>query len=210
MTTDEKFYVDTDHPLALESLDYLQPRGSLLDNSINLNFNRKLYELYPGQKLSVLDLGCSGGGMVRSFIEQGHIAVGLDGSDAGKILQDREWPVIPDNLFNCDITKPFVVHTGDHTPYKFDVVTSWEVLEHIKEDDLDTVLRQIKAHLKPRGLFIGSVTNIRYYHHVTIKTLEWWLEKIHRNGFVRMGRLEEHFRNNWVHAPQFRFVFRAT
>ena len=182
LETEIKFAVETEHPLALESLDYLTPRGAVLDNSINLNFNKKLYELFPGKQISVLDLGCSGGGMVRSFIEQGHIAVGLEGSDAGKILQDREWPVIPYNLFNCDIAKPFVVHTGDKRPYKFDVVTMWEVLEHIREGELDEVFKNIKRHIKVGGYFIGGVSNYRYYHHVTIKTFEWWVDKIHFAG----------------------------
>ena len=36
-----KFYLDTDHPVALDSLDQVYPMGTRTDNTINLKFNKK-------------------------------------------------------------------------------------------------------------------------------------------------------------------------
>lgn len=74
--------LETDHPVAISSNDTKYPRGSKNDNSIVPRFNHKLYQFLGVQtRLRVLDLGCAGGGFVRSLIDDGHLAVGLDGSD---------------------------------------------------------------------------------------------------------------------------------
>jgi len=53
----------TDHRLALDSRDHLVPWGTARDNSRNERFNAKLVSLIPNARLTLLDLGCSGGGL---------------------------------------------------------------------------------------------------------------------------------------------------
>ena len=55
----------TDHPVAYTSPDYIMPWGTKRDNSVNPRFNQKLYNLFDGKFLKVLDLGCSGGGRFK-------------------------------------------------------------------------------------------------------------------------------------------------
>jgi len=55
------------------------------------------------------------------------------------------------NLFTCDITKPFEVVQGSQ-PVRFDLITAWEVLEHIGPDALDQVFRNISG-ICDRGIF---------------------------------------------------------
>src|SRR3990167_2627697 len=98
--------VETDYPVALDSPDHLEPWGTKQDNSVNKRFNKKLIKLF-GHTPNVLDLGCAGGGFVRSIIKQGGLAVGIEGSDYSKKIKRAEWAKIPDNLFTADITKPF-------------------------------------------------------------------------------------------------------
>lgn len=184
------------------------------DNSTNPNFNRILYKLYAKDKPSVLDLGCAGGGMVRTLIDDGCIAVGLEGSDYNLKHQKHEWIAIPDNLFTCDISRLFTLHSGDHKPYKFDVVTAWEFIEHIAEDRLQFMLENIRKHIKTNGLVIGSTNDQPSVfdgveHHLTKKPISWWIELFERFGFKRRPDLEYQFRiaAAWVRQVRDNFVF---
>lgn len=177
--------VVTEYPVAVSSDDHQHPRGAQYDNSRNPRFNRALYEtLGCREQIAVMDLGCSGGGLVRSFLEDGHIAVGLEGSDVAQRTRSGEWGAIPHQLFTCDITKPFGVTDEHGRPFQFDAVTAWEVLEHIPELALDGLLANIRRHLKPGGYFIGSVDMLpdgnpltgAVYHH-TLQPKTWWLEQ---------------------------------
>ncbi len=186
------FRLLTDDPVAVESDDHKQPRGSLYDNHKNNKFNEKLYGYFQGIKnLQCLDLGCAGGGFVHSFIRDGHTALGLEGSDISKRLGTGEWGVIPHHLFTCDITKPFTIQSVDGQTADFHCITAWEVLEHIPERELDTLIENIVRHLKPDGIFVGSVNFLPdgdpltgAVYHVTLHDKEWWLEKFHIHNLV--------------------------
>ena len=182
------FELRTEHPVALNADDHTHPRGSIQDNSRNPRFNHKLYALLEFRDdISLLDLGCAGGGLVRSFLEDGYVAIGLEGSDVSKKARSGEWDTIPYHLFTCDITKPFQIYIRNRMPVMFDVVTAWEVFEHIREDDLGPLIENILRHLKPRGYLICSIDMLpdgnplsgTVYHH-TLHSKEWW-EKILRN-----------------------------
>lgn len=176
-----------------------------MDNTTNLDFNKKIYDLYPDEIISILDLGCSGGGMVKTFADDGHIAIGLEGSDYSLIHKRAAWLTNPDNLFTCDISRPFILHTGNNKPYKFDVITAWEFLEHIYESRLSTLFMNINNHLKPDGMFIGSTTNSDpsangVHHHVTRRKLDWWTERFEENDLHRDKKLEDYLGNTWVRS----------
>jgi len=94
--------------VAYESLDHIYPWGTKQDNSKNLSFNNALYELIPIKELSVLDIGCSGGGFVKTLLDAGVLAVGIEGSDYSKIRGRAEWATIPGHLFTADVTAPFL------------------------------------------------------------------------------------------------------
>lgn len=189
------FRVETNKPVAVDSSDHQWPRGTLYDNSKNRNFNLKSYYLFRHQpNLRVMDLGCSGGGMVRSFLEDGHTAIGLEGSDVSKKLRSAEWDTCPLHLFTCDITSPFKVkRTANDTQEQFDLITSWEVLEHIPENRVDMLIENIAEHLRKGGVFVGSVAtfldfdpNTGANYHVTLKPKEWWLERFARKGLTEV------------------------
>jgi SAM-dependent methyltransferase len=68
---------------------------------------------------------------------------------------------------------------------KFDIVCSFEVLEHIREDRLDNLLATISTHLAPRSLFIGTAATTDYTDvHVTVRPRSWWLERFQTHGMV--------------------------
>jgi 2-polyprenyl-3-methyl-5-hydroxy-6-metoxy-1,4-benzoquinol methylase len=156
--------VKTEHPVAYKSPDHLIPRGTKADNSTNKKFVTHMAKLLtrerPGGEHGLLDLGCSGGQLVKDFAERGWMAVGLEGSDYSLKHRRANWPALGGkNLFTCDITKPFEVQThGRHA--KFDLITLWEVLEHIAENDLPQLFRNILEHMEKGGYLIASTTSV--------------------------------------------------
>jgi 2-polyprenyl-3-methyl-5-hydroxy-6-metoxy-1,4-benzoquinol methylase len=184
--------LETDHPVAISSNDTKFPRGSKNDNSIALRFNHKLYGfLGKGEHLRILDLGCAGGGFVRSLIDDGHFAVGLEGSDYPFLNQVAEWSTISMHLFTCDILKPFrLLDRTTNEPLEFDAITAWEVMEHIPEAELPALFESLDRHLAPGGYLIFSIATFLDWDprtgcvwHVTVKPRSWWEERFASLGF---------------------------
>ena len=193
----------TDHPVAYDSPDHTTPRGTINDNSFNRVFNDKLVAAM-GDGIRVLDIGCSGGGFVKSLVDAGVEAYGIEGSDHSRRTKRAEWATIPERLFTADITRPFLlVGLADDEPRQFDVITAWEVLEHIAEPDLAGVFANIRAHLRPTGRLIVSISpNDDIFEgvnlHQTVRPFEWWVATIHSFGWNHMPRMVQWFSPDWV------------
>lgn len=208
-----RFYLNTDHPVAIHSRDHTHPHGTVNDNSRNKAFNEKLYKLYAGRHINLIDLGCSGGGFVHDCLLAGHTAVGLEGSDFSYLSKRAEWGVIPDNLFTCDITKPFTLFeqiqsinddgSADYVlkGFEADVITGWELLEHIQEEDLKPMLNNCLKHLKPDGRMIFSISKNPEFWHVCVHDEQWWYDKFKTFGLHNRQDLVEYFQNDWVRGP---------
>ena len=187
------FRLVTDKPIALDSDDHTWPRGALHDNSSNYNFNLKLYDHFRQRAdLRVLDLGCSGGGFVRSVLEDGFLGLGVEGSDISRRLRTGEWGNIPHHLFNCDITSAFTLQSNSQ-PLTFHCITAWEVLEHIPREKLPVLLENIRRHLALDGIFVASVDQSAdgnpltgAVYHVTLENKTWWLAQFAQAGFLEV------------------------
>ncbi len=203
--------IKTDKPIAFDSPDHLYPYGTARDNSVNLKFNKKLFRLFPPFQIKVLDLGCAGGGFVKSILDQGGFAVGIEGSDYSKKMKRAEWVTIPEYLFTADITEPFQLYSvedsGKERPLKFNVVTAWEFMEHIREDKIKDVLENISRHLSPGGIVILSVCMAPdvlggplgdLSLHQTVKNKRWWLGKFLQLGFKSQVIAGGYFGGRWV------------
>ncbi|WP_195282967.1 class I SAM-dependent methyltransferase [Harryflintia acetispora] len=182
----------TDAPLAYESLDYLYPHGTIRDNTRYPRFVTKCEELLGRKEnLAFLDLGCSGGGMVLEALLRGHISMGLEGSDSSLKEQRAEWRLLGDRLQTCDITKPFRLETEHGNLQLFNIITAWEVMEHIAESDLHQLFQNIQNHLDEDGYFIASIacwddidpkSGINW--HVTLHPYVWWKKRFEEAGFM--------------------------
>lgn len=181
----------TDYPVAYDSPDYIHPIGTLNDHTRCPRFIKACERLFPHKKrLSFLDLGCSAGGIVWDAVLGGHIGIGLEGSNISLLQQRAEWRLLPDNLFTCDISKPFALVDEHNKPWQFDVVSAWEVLEHLTEDGLHMLFKNLTQIMKPESFFFcsvslidGGTTDDGLPLHQTIQPYEWWKEFIYNNGF---------------------------
>jgi len=194
--TDPLYAVETDHALAVKSADHNWPRGTVLDNSSNRNFNLKLYALFNYRSdLRVLDLGCAGGGFVKSILEDGFTAVGLEGSDWSRKLRSGEWDTCPHHLLTCDITSRFQVRMCSGEALRFHCITAWEVLEHIPSERLPALIENVRRHLTADGIFVASVDTAAdsnpitgAVYHVTLQPKRWWLKQFERAGLIEFDR----------------------
>lgn len=178
-----RFYTDHLHPLY--SLDYTNPKGGARDNTGNNGFVDQVERTHNG-KINFLDLGCAGAAIVEEMHNRGHNSFGIDGSDSQKKEGRNSWGRIPEKLFNADITEPF--HFMDEETsqqVKFDVITAWDVMEHLYEDKLLGFCDNLKNNLKPGGYFVCGIADFEDQgYHVTLHNKEWWIDMFDKNGIA--------------------------
>lgn len=205
----------TGHPVATDTVDHRFPHGTARDNTRAPWFVARCERALGPGPLTVLDLGCAGGGLVFDFTLRGHRAVGLEGSDFSEQRLRAEWRLLGDRLFTCDVTRPFeLIDTsgGGTAPMRFRLITAWDVMEHFHPDRIDAVLDNVLRHLAPDGLFAGSIstrparsapdgTN----YHGTIRPREWWVRAFGDRGlrFDDTGPFDHvHFVRGNASCPQ--------
>lgn len=150
------FTVTTDHPIAHESFDHIYPCGTMYDNNTSFGFIIESENMFS-KPIHMMDLGCSGGQLVADFAKRGHLAIGIEGSDFSIVHERANWPALHNvNLFTADITKPFEVKY-DGEPFKCNIITAWEVIEHIEPEDLSKVFNNMLNHLKDDGFIVMSI-----------------------------------------------------
>lgn len=201
------FSLRTHHPIACDSIDHLQPRGTKNDNSTSADFNRRLFSLFLASAPRVLDLGCAGGGFAQSIWNDGGTAVGVDGSDYSKRRARAAWAE-SDYLFTADLGRPFLVQSPANIGEvaHFDAVTAWEVLEHLDEEALEAMMVNVHAHTYAGSLFIASISSAPdlfdgYDYHATVQPPEWWERFICTRGWILRPDLVRHFDPSWVRGP---------
>lgn len=195
----------TDHPLASGSFDYIEPWGTK-ENNVNLAFNDKLYHLCNWKPLKILDVGCAAGGFVAQCIQDGHHAIGIDGSDFNiKNPTNGCWYEHPHNFFTCDVSKPFQLQDENGNAPNFNVVTCWETLEHLDENGVDTLLATINQYSNQNTLFIGTIAcHFDKEYHQIIEQPGWWFSKLREFNWIYNQGLVEYFNCDWIrrkHKP---------
>lgn len=187
------FNLETEHPIAEQSADHLLPNSTVEGTNLCLPFVQMCIDKL-GNDMKFLDIGTGAGGLVAGFLSQGISAMGLDGTDYNKNNAFGYWPIIPDNLKTCDVTHPFKIFdsTTNENKCQFNIITMWEVLEHIDQLDLPQLFQNIVDHLFDNGFFIASVSLIEHYDdngtnwHPTLMPKQWWEEQLMREGLASL------------------------
>jgi SAM-dependent methyltransferase len=199
--------IETRKPVAYDSPDHLHPSGTALNNTTHRRFNGKLLAYIPPNKVKLLDIGCAGGGLVKSILDAGGFAVGIEGSDYSQKIGRAEWATIPDHLFTADATEPFALfeesHAGERLPLLFNVITAWEFFEHIAEPQLDGVVANILRHLAPGGIVLASIATYPivldgFTLHQTVHEKPWWVAQFARLGLNQSAEVERYFHYDWL------------
>lgn len=200
-----KIKVLTDHPIAYESFDHIEPKGTMNDYNKNSAYTNELFEKF-GPELKYLDLGCAGAGFVEDIEALGALGVGIDGSDYSLRHKRAAWAddKIPHRLFTADITQPFTIideETGERV--LFDVISAFDVLEHIYAEDLPQLLKNVTDHLRPSGYFLAGIATFPDEgYHVTLAGEDWWADTFLNNGFKESDWVINNFGRvtsiNWV------------
>ncbi|MBF8263315.1 MAG: hypothetical protein HW387_980 [Parachlamydiales bacterium] len=87
----------------------------------------------------------------------------------------------PNNYFVCDLGRNFKLLKSCEVVL-FDVIMSWECFEHIKTDDVDVLLRNIKNHSKTDTIYYFCIGFTECPVHRTVKSRKWWLDKFKQFG----------------------------
>lgn len=196
--------VETDFPIA-DCNDSLFPHGAKNDNNTSVELIQEIRGYFKSVP-SILDLGCAGGQFIVDCLNTDlcYWAVGLDGSDYNIKIKHPNWKLYGgENLFTCDISRPFNIvndydtdcNSSSENPLKFDLISAWEVIEHIKFNSLKIFFDNIYKHLKLGGIFIGSISTVPdvvngiSYHH-TVFSEDYWktvLLKSRPDGLLNHG-----------------------
>lgn len=188
--------LEASRQVADDSPDHYAPRGTANDNTRHLRFVRRCELYYP--EIRHLDVGCAGGGLVWDFAIRGHLSVGIEGSDFSLRSVRAEWRTIPDRLFTADITRSFALYDHAGSRVLFNVITAWELFEHIPTDLVGATIQNLVANLSGDGTIVCSIATFvdkddttGVIYHQTVKERDWWVDEFSRHGLVPIESLFE-------------------
>lgn len=144
---------------------------------------------------TLLEVACAKGFFVRAARQRGYEAVGIDLS---RWAVDHPAPGVAEFIRQGDAMElPWPMQS-------FDVVCSWEFLEHVPEPLLEWVLAEQVRVLRSGGLWVARIGTLeseedRSQHlsdhtHVTNYPSSWWRDWLERGStFSRAPEVEEAF-----------------
>ena len=153
-----------------------------------------------------LDIGC-GVGFVLNYLAGPNFDLNVFGVDISDIAiqqaqtRMQQIPGGPKQVCVLDSQKlPFEDHF-------FSLITCFDVLEHLDEQDIDTTISEILRALRPGGVFLGSVScrksGVDDLHgdnlHRTVKSPDWWINRFGPDNAQYDGKRQQ--LTLWKHLP---------
>ena len=124
---------------------------------------------------SVIDVGCGIGTFLHVFKQNGiSDYLGVDGDWVDKEMLSR--------YIELDKFKVTDLENGVDIDRKFDLVICLEVVEHLKEDSADKIVKDLTS-LSDVILFSAAIPGQGGQNHINEQWLEYWLEKFKKHGY---------------------------
>lgn len=154
------------------------------DHDVSQNIEAFLAGMAVSPPLTILDFGCGPGRDLKTFVEMGHIAVGLEGAPSfARMARDYS---------GCEVWEQDFVNLKLPQRY-FDGVYANAALFHVPTQALPRVLLELKATLKPGGVLFSSNPrgkNEEGWHqgrYGVFHDLEAWREFMTNVGFFEVA-----------------------
>ncbi len=148
---------------------------------------------------SVLDFGCAKGYLVKALRSLGRAAWGCDISEYALSQADRD-------------TEMFLFH-ADELWAHYDLIICKDVLEHVAENELRPLLRELRSHTYKIFVAVPLGNNGKYtipemeldVTHRIRRPLWWWAGELEAAGFPRVkSSFSMHgIKENWTRKYQF-------
>lgn len=133
---------------------------------------------------SLLDVGCGWNEYVREFKKENPTirAIGSDFACPGADVRA------------CLTALPF-------QDKEFDVLTAFDVLEHLRPEQVDTVLLQMNRVSSRFILSISYVDSVNRWKgqtlHPTVRSEEWWMRKLMKAGAIAVSKWGNYITGTW-------------
>jgi ubiquinone/menaquinone biosynthesis C-methylase UbiE len=136
--------------------------------------------LRKGSSLKMLDVGCGEGYYVRDAIEEGIDAYGIDIST---YALENALAEVKDRITSGSITEiPFADE-------EFDIMTAFDVIEHIHPKDTLNAVAEIRRVLKPDGIVIITTPSSNFgdwvsdLTHINVRPPKFWKIILEEHNF---------------------------
>ncbi len=154
------------------------------NHDVSQNVAALLQYIEAGPPYVILDFGCGPGRDLKTFVELGHTAIGLEGA-AQLVAMAREHS-------GCEVWQQDFLRL-DLPREKFDGIFANAALFHVPSRELPRVLRELHATLKPGGVLFSSNPHghndegWNRGRYGTYYDLETWRRHLMAAGFVELA-----------------------
>lgn len=137
---------------------------------------------------SHLDVGCGGGALVRAMLALGYDSMGVEGSE-------HAVDIMPDSIILGDLRDP-----SFSLDREFDIVTCFDVAEHIDHEHSSTLCDFFDTHVRARGVLIFGAAGEGQdgLGHVNCQHPCYWINLL-KHGF-RLNAWESELIRNAIKA----------
>jgi SAM-dependent methyltransferase len=153
------------------------------DHDVSQNVDALLEHIEGKPPFTILDFGCGPGRDLKTFVDRGHVAIGLEGSNP---LAEMARAYSGCEVWQQDFLKL------DLPAGRFDGVFANAALFHLPGQELPRVLRALHATLKPRGVLFssnprgGNEEGWNHGRYGAYWDLETWRRYLCEAGFVEL------------------------
>jgi 2-polyprenyl-3-methyl-5-hydroxy-6-metoxy-1,4-benzoquinol methylase len=173
--------------------------GVSVDDALSYKLEWKHYSFYPitevikeiAQKYlnketySLLELGC-GAGSIFSFVRYNSCIEYL-GLDANTIALNYS----PNTKNYSNNFCPINLEQEINFNYQFDIIISFEVLEHLKKNCIPNIMRTIANHMGKKSIFLGTASTRKMDVHFTVEDKSWWLNEFEKVNLISHPKSKE-------------------